>query len=265
MPLIDPTAKQLSFQKYYHYQPFCKDRLTTLLRDKRLFFSDPHDFNDPWDCKPWFDYRPMLDDLVKREEMIAFLRCLVSPEMLANPLRAVYEDRLRRDNDALVKEVEIYSCGLGEQIRKRRVYCLSVLPDSTLMWSHYSADHRGICLEFDKNNALIEKARPVRYRDTYPEWTPQGAVNDPLELILTKSKDWCYEREFRIMGSLLDGPTKLHDNFVILPDGALTAIILGCQSQDHDEVRGIIDQHAPALPIKRAVRVPNHYKLTITT
>jgi hypothetical protein len=156
MPLVDPTAKQLSFQKYYHYQPFCRDHLTTLLRDKKLFFSDPDTFNDPWDCKPWYDYRPMLEDPVKREEMIAFLRCLVSPEMLANPLRAVYEDSLRRDDDALIKDVETYSRGLGEQIRKRRFYCLSVLPDSTLMWSHYSANHRGICLEFDKNGSAQE-------------------------------------------------------------------------------------------------------------
>src|SRR5690242_8727839 len=129
MPFIDPTAKQLSFQKYYHYQRFCKDRLITLLRDKKLFFSGPYTFNDPWDCKPWFDYRPMLEDPVKSREG--------------------YDTGIRTDDDELKKEVEKYSCGLGEQIRKMRVYCLSVVPESTLMWSHYSANHRGICLEFD--------------------------------------------------------------------------------------------------------------------
>jgi Protein of unknown function (DUF2971) len=189
MPLIDPTARQLGFQKYYHYQTFCGDHLMTLLRDKKLFFSDPHTFNDPWDCKPWFDYRPMLEDPVKREAMITFFKSLVSPEMFANPLRASYDTGIRTDDDELKKEVEIYSRGLAERIRKMRVYCLTVLPESTLMWSHYSANHRGICLEFDKNNALIEKARPVRYRDTYPEWTPQGTMDDPLALVLTKSKD----------------------------------------------------------------------------
>jgi len=157
MPFIDPTAKQFTFQKYYHYQPFCKNQLITLLRDKKLFFSDPSTFNDPWDCNPWFDYRPRLEDPVKREAMITFFRRLVSPEMLANPLREKYETGIRTDDDELKKEVEIYSRGLAEQIRKMRVYCLSVFPKSTLMWSHYSANHRGICLEFDKNNALIEK------------------------------------------------------------------------------------------------------------
>jgi len=145
-----------------------------------------------------------------------------------------------------------------------RVYCLSVLPGSTLMWSHYSANHRGICLEFDKNNTLIEKARPVRYKDSYPEWTPQGAMDDLLALVLTKSKDWCYEREFRIMGSLQGGPAKLDGNFVPLPDGALTAIILGCESQNQTELASIVNQYAPGLTVKQMVRVPNHYELAVT-
>jgi len=107
MPFIDATARQLGFQKYYHYETFCGNHLVTLLRDRKLFFSDPHTFNDPWDCKPWFDYRPMLEAPLKREAMITFLGSLVSPEMLANRLRADYETRIRTDDDELKKEVEI--------------------------------------------------------------------------------------------------------------------------------------------------------------
>ena len=77
--------------------------------------------------------------------------------------------------------------------------------------------------------------------------------------------DWCYEREFRIIATSLDGPTKLDGNFVTLPDGALTAIILGCESRDQAELISIINEYAPGLPINRAERVPNHYQLTITT
>jgi hypothetical protein len=132
------------------------------------------------------------------------------------------------------------------------------------MWSHYSNNHRGICLEFDKNNPLIEKARPVRYEKTYPEWTPQGLADNPLAPVLTKAMDWCYEKEFRIVATSLDGPTKLSGDFVSLPDGALTSIILGCESKDHAEVLSIVKEHAPGVLIKRAERVPNHYELTIT-
>jgi hypothetical protein len=264
MPLIDPTAKQGSFQKYYHYQPFCKDRLIALLRDKRLSFSDPHNVNDPWDCKPWFDYRPMLESPVKREELIDFLRLLATPENLANPFHAVYDHRLRTDNDALTTEVEAYSVELTKEIGKRRIYCITPFPASVLMWSHYSNNHHGICLEFDKGNPLIERARPVRYSKTYPEWTPQGIADDPLAPLLTKAMDWCYEREIRIIATSKEGPTKLDGNFVALPDGALTAIILGCESENENELIDAVNEFAPGLPIGRAVRVPNRYELNIT-
>jgi hypothetical protein len=264
MSFTDPTAKQSSFETFYHYQPFCKDYLTTTLRDQKLFFSDPHHVNDPWDCKPWFDYRPMLEDQVKREQMIVCLRSLVpTPEMLAHPFLAIYEHRLRTDNDELKKAVASLSQSLTQNISTRRIYCLTPVPDSTLMWSHYAANHRGICLEFIKHNDLIGKARPVRYRETYPEWTPQDADKDILALVLTKSMDWCYEREYRIIASSLDGPTKLYGNYVKLPTGALTSIILGCESQDQAEVESIVREYAPGVLVKRAVRVANQYKLTI--
>jgi hypothetical protein len=263
MSFIDPTAAQSTFAKFYHYQTFNKEFLTVILREQKLFCSDPHNVNDPWDCKPWFDYRPMLKDPEKREELLTFLRNTAAPEMVAHPFRLIYEDRIRKDDNELKKAVEACSRNLGTQIGMRRIYCLTPFPDSTLMWSHYASNHRGICLEFSKNNSLIGRARPVRYRKTYPEWTPQMGIEDALDLVLTKAMDWSYEREFRIIATSLDGPTKLHEKFVMLPAGALTAIILGCECQDQAEVLSLVNKHAPDLPVKRAVRVPNHYKLAI--
>jgi hypothetical protein len=62
---------------------------------------------------------------------------------------------------------------------------------------------------------------------------------------------WCYEREFRLTASpFVDGPLRLDGNFVTLPEGALTAIIVGCGNADFEEVREIVEEHAPGLPIK---------------
>jgi hypothetical protein len=214
-PYFTPYVLHSAFQTFYHYQPFNRLHLETLLRDKKLFFSDPCTFNDPWDCRPRFSDRRL---------------------------------------DAL-QDI------LADSARKVRIYCLSVIGDSTLMWSHYSQNHRGICLEFDTNNPLIQKARPCRYRNQYPEWPdlPLGLA----EVFLAKAMDWSYEREFRLFGSSSDSPAKLDGDFVRLPDGALTAIILGCQSHHHAEVYELVKQFAPGLPIKQMVRIPHRYKLSI--
>jgi hypothetical protein len=258
-PPIDPSALQSGFQKFYHYQPFNKEFLTDTLRDQRLHCSDPHSVNDPWDCKPWFDHRPMLEDPAKREGMIVAFR---HPDTFHHPGRPMYEKQLREDDSELIEAVERFSQNVTEELGKRRLYCLTPVPDSTLMRSHYADRHRGICLEFDKNNGLIGRARPVRYSKTYPEWIPQG-TNNPLEVVLAKSMDWAYEREFRIIASSLDGPLKLHGDFVLLPPGALTAVIVGCESPHYDEVASVAKEFAPSVPVRRMVRAPNEYRLTV--
>ena len=132
------------------------------------------------------------------------------------------------------------------------------------MWSHYADGHRGICLEFDRGNDLIGTTQQVKYRKTYPEWTNPYEMPDPLDLILTKSEEWWYEREWRIVATPLDGPLKIcNADFVRLPDGALTAIIVGAASSCYDEVTSIVRTHAPTVLVKRARKVPYSYSLVI--
>jgi hypothetical protein len=103
----------------------------------------------------------MLEDPIKRQEMVEFFRERVSPAMLAHPYRLIYDIGVLTDDDNLKEEVEIYSRGLADEIRKMRVFCLSTDPLSILMWSRYAENHHGICLEFDKHNVVIEKAQFV--------------------------------------------------------------------------------------------------------
>lgn len=205
----------------------------------------------------------MLEDPIKREEFLVFLRNSLPPEVFRDPKYRLQMNLLRHDDNALIEGVRACTKLLYKRLGKLRMYCLTPVPDSMLMWSHYSDRHRGICLEFDKDSDLIGMGHQVRYRDTYPELLPQTAKNDLLELVLTKSKDWSYEKEFRIIASSLEGPTKLCDEFVLLPEGALTGIILGCECTNQLEILSIVKDHCPSIAVKQMVRVPNHYKLTI--
>jgi len=269
-PLIDPTAKQAAFQKLYHYQSFStdgvidsKDYLRATLRDRRLFFGHPHGVNDPWDCKPFFDYVPMLQDRAERQRMITFLRA-TTPQLFNHPLRPVYEQTLLNSDDELEKAVESWTASLQAEIAHRRIYCLTPFPKNTLMWSHYADSHRGICIEFDKDNELISKARPIKYCKEYEALTFAGIMANPLQAVTTKAMEWCYEREWRIIGSYTQaGPTFLHGNYVNLPDGAITGIIAGCENPFFDELVSIVSEFAPSLQIRRAVRHPNRYALEL--
>ena len=83
------------------------------------------------------------------------------------------------------------------------IYCMSERNDSVLMWAHYGNKHTGYCVEFEASDdtPFFGASQPVRYSTDYPTVdffsTPREEQVDPI--FLTKSLDWNYEREWRII------------------------------------------------------------------
>jgi len=86
------------------------------------------------------------------------------------------------------------------------VICFSEKPDEILMWSHYSDNHKGICLEFtaEKGTDLsnLDKNHKVEYLAEYPRLMLTDFVNNDLakasiKVMWTKAKIWEYENEWR--------------------------------------------------------------------
>jgi len=107
-----------------------------------------------------------------------------------------------------------------------------------LMWAHYADKHRGLCFEFDGSDNCIffGEAQPVEYEDYTPIPLGGDKRSQMTRVILTKSKHWFYEREYRIVrpgqaGSRLNYPIEL-----------LTGIIFGCKMPD--KVRELVKQWA---------------------
>lgn len=109
-----------------------------------------------------------------------------------------------------------------------RVTCLSERMDSKLMWSHYANKHYGFCLEYDFTcswnkwkypdffNAVL-MLLPVMYSDKRPLVSkaftnpqsmmyymkngsfPTASTRSMIYGLLSKSEDWAYEKEWRII------------------------------------------------------------------
>jgi hypothetical protein len=219
------TWKSVHSCRLYHYEKFCPSWLETTLREGKIHCADPDKLNDPWDCKPFFFKRS--------------------------------------DASGPAESWDSLSLGLQGEIAKRRIYCLAEDPLSTLMWSHYAADHTGICLEFHLSNFLFMKVRGVVYDEQFPAIVPNEFFDRALDMILTKAKCWEYEREFRLIGGphFQEGePLKTYDDFFKLPPLALMSVIVGCRG-DYDAVQKVVNANAPSLRVTRIVRAPNEYKL----
>jgi hypothetical protein len=254
----------------YHWQRFNSAHLETLLRDNVIWFSRPDTFNDPWDCKPCFSSN-FVDDPVEVEKHLADYAEITRKHRPEIPESFIAQRQQEfRTNPQMLAEkiVEIYK-GLWPQIADRyRVYCMGPDPGNVLMWSHYADSHKGICLEFSTRNVVMCSATQLEYCNEFPMVRLYSKdEDDNLVPLLTKADVWSYEREYRLVAQDRGNSTP-HDtllteaNYLRLPPNALTSIIVGCQAP-FDEVEQIVRCFAPGLPIRKALREPDRYALTI--
>jgi hypothetical protein len=264
------TASPKHVPNLYHWQRFVPEFLTTLLRDQVIWCSDPASFNDPWDCKPYFS-SDFLGDQAEFEKHIQWYGRITRESMPDLP----HEEIARRQNffranpQRFAKDTEQLSCEMWRAIaRQYRVYCLGPDVHNALMWAHYADSHKGVCLEFSTKNAVICCALRVEYVRDLPAIAAYSEdIDVNLIPLLTKCDVWSYEREYRLVAqennhAVGHDTLVVNKNFLALPERALTSIIVGCQGP-FEQVRALVHSHAPSVSVRRAVRIPDRYELSI--
>lgn len=175
------------------------DKLEKSILNNYLWFSDPLlDFNDPYDCNiEWGvdcceeENYEFLSKKSKKENLGW------SEAKLRQQAKYLFENLSERKMRS--KEVDL------KKVNNLGVCCFSKEDDILLMWSHYADKHRGVCLAFDvwKDSKVLAKLPyEVAYPPEYPIFNyPKDIyrVNSFRFLIATKSKDWEYEQEVRLV------------------------------------------------------------------
>jgi hypothetical protein len=265
-------AKMTGVARLYHYLRFRPERLATTVLEHKVHCAGPRDFNDPWDCRPCYD-ESILDDPAAFDQHVEFFDRVdrkYGPSK-TEAERARQLQRLRTDPSflrSLVRQIT----GIDQPIHERyRVFCLSSMADSVVMWSHYADKHRGVCLEFGTKEEEFSGAYRVEYSEGYPPFNlADDSLAHNLLPLVTKSAEWSYEHEYRVIAeehAFARSAESLHthDGFLTIPPTSLTSIILGCEMDDaaRESVREIVRRSDRAMAVKEAVRVPNQYSLSI--
>ena len=153
-----------------------------------------------------------------------------------------------------------------KQVEEAGVYSFAGNPKSVLMWSHYAANHEGLCLQFELQDiGTTGRATAVVYDDQYPviNWIT-NFQRDLFSSVLRKQKGWEYEQESRIII-----PGAAHHYLPFQPE-ALSAIILGCRVNEATltKLRELLVERSsrgfPPPVIYRAAKHDSRYKLVIT-
>jgi len=265
------TAESEGHRVLYHWEKFCEERLSALLRDKRIYCSDPASFNDPWDGKPHFN-TDILNDPAERQRHAQWT---IDVCQRKRPMPPEAQERMRQTfllNPTAAAELinQISGETASGTSEQYRVYCLGPDPRNLLMWSHYANGHHGICLEFSLSIKIFCAALKCEYSSAYPIMKLYDDSDEAALLsLLAKSDVWSYEKEYRLIvqeesKALPDSESlKSKGHFLEFPQGALVSVITGCQS-DHQRIHDLVKSIDPKVDVKQATRVPNRFEISIS-
>ena len=115
---------------------------------------------------------------------------------------------------------------------------------NTLMWAHYAAEHTGFCIEYrfdidefgknDFSNNTASRLFRMKYRDPATNPVDFSAADNTLftdVAFLTKSIDWAYENEVRLIQYAPKNGT-LRNQYTLSPKSKVVAIYFGYRCPD---------------------------------
>jgi hypothetical protein len=265
------TAFDNKIERLYHYQPFNSEHITKLLKENTIYCSNPKNFNDPWDCKPWYDLSALEDPIEFQKIKDFFIEKYLGFSGVIPDLREAMIARLNNADRAYIENILIgwFSSSSESHANSFRIYCLTPYCTNALMWAHYAAKHTGICLEFDSTGRIFGGAWQVKYNDEFLGERFYQTDFDPMFQLLHKSDVWKYESEYRVISREPTGSPEYDESLLgsvngifKIPPGSLKSIIVGCAGP-YQEVVDLVKGLCPEIQIKKAVRIPHRYTLEI--
>lgn len=155
------------------------------LRKDEIWGSTLWEFNDPYECIPFYNLDTIQSELERElsfEHILSLIQLFKSgniPEIMKNAFGSEMIERIianipdKLDESALRKNCEImkqqiiafivqnfndlcgqFFTGILQEESQRHIACFSEYNDSSLMWGHYANGHHGFCLEYDFKSIL---------------------------------------------------------------------------------------------------------------
>ncbi len=232
----------LKDKKLYKYRSFTTKNeyiVEDIILNNKIRFAKPEELNDDLECKPKFVLGNMSSDLYKgklerwavktqhslatktnKKEFKKYFRSLSNSDH-EEKVRLINEDNQRILND------------------KWRILSLSSNPLQKDLWKVYANNNKGLCLIFNASSFEFGGAFKVYYPDKRlePDITSQNVQEILQSTILTKTTNWAYEEEYRVISCQpQQGPTVILDNnqfFHFLPS-LLVGVIFGHEMTNID-------------------------------
>jgi hypothetical protein len=255
--------------RLYKYRCWNNTLHKRALTHNELYFASPADINDPFDFKITIDYS-LLDTIEKRECYVDKLICDAYDILVERGINIALKKkelmwRLVNDRDRMQEEYNTTNFQWTDQ--RFGVISFSERWDSVLMWTHYSDNHKGFCIGYNRekfrSSNLFGLAGPVVYTDYYPQVNPldPDLKNELLIKTHTKALDWKYEKEFRLTILWDEKNPSNEERILNVPDDFIEEVLLGMCVNDENKSEIVEIGKRKNIPIFMITKKPNSFLL----
>jgi len=261
-----------------------------VLEQRRIRFTQPGDFNDPFEFRPCIQSAASEDHV--REYVEANFETLVAKELAQYPLlgQLVQEGLTKELLHALkAKTPELFRLFEPQMLAKVSplidsllnqhvgVLCLSEVRDSILMWAHYTANHQGLVVGFDADHPFFLRRRSDQdefgflRRVDYRRERPNVVLSDTSSpaWFQTKCIDWAYEKEWRIVRVLSEADHRIDGGrfpvclFAFPPDAVMEIVVGLRSSQSLVQTVRSLARSFPRAVLSSTREDPSNYSLIV--
>ena len=161
--------------RLYRYRSF-DEKCLNEVKKQQMWMALPNTFNDPLE---FLSKHKHSEEVKQYEALLPKFRNRI-PEV------EKYLDHVEKERNKTLKSFSV-CCFMEENA-------------SYLMWSHYGDGHKGFCIEYDFSEDKFNRfVYPVCYREKVFELDLSIKNVDFLPVMISKMKDWSYEKEWRII------------------------------------------------------------------
>lgn len=244
-----------------------------MLDEGLIRFTQPGAFNDPFEMQPFFQSLAPDDDI--EQQFLSEGESILEAEYGNLPLqhRALIPYEFIRQYAAMKQQEMLdglkHMCGYAARElnhavlpaldRKIGILSLTEKPDNLLMWAHYADSHQGFVVEFDESHSFfteklrshdaLRQLRKITYSRHRPNLTLSSVEN--IDVLLTKSDDWEYEQEWRMILPLEECDKRIPQNpyeicLFLFPPDVVKSVIMGCRisPESKDEMRTLLEERS---------------------
>lgn len=204
------------------------DILKYLFEDNVLWFSNPLNFNDP------FELKPNIKKLLNEEK-----------HLVVDTVSSYFND----SNQAH----KVHYAIINPILNNTGILSLSGNKEHLAMWAHYANNHKGIVVEFDKCHSFFSSLKLPKYAEilhylekvTYISNNQRKSINSDeyftVDTFCAKSEDWAYEDEYR-MSVYVETDNEYIDGInIIFPSDLIKCIYIGnkAENETRDYIMGL--------------------------